>query len=226
MSENIRTLVFDLDGTLVDSNRDLVPALNKTTGLDGVPPMALADVGYVVGKGAFQMLKRAFDFHDMPLEHARHKELLAIFLKNYEDKVADHTVYFDGVLDAMDDLANQGWNFAICTNKYEHLARKLIDKIGGGERFKAITGGDTFSVKKPEPEHILETIRLAGGHRDHSVMVGDSINDIDAAKAAAIPVIAVDFGYTDIPVSELGPDIIISHFDELADAANELVRGR
>lgn len=216
------TIVFDLDGTLVDSNRDLVPALNRTTAHDGLPPISRADVGHVVGQGALMMIKRAFDFHSTPLSENRHKELLPIFLENYEAHIADETVYYEGVLKALDDLAERDWILAVCTNKYEHLARKLLDILGGTERFSAITGGDTFPLKKPDPSHIVETIKLAGGDPSNAVMVGDSINDIDAALAANIPVIAVNFGYSDVPVEQLNPTKIISHFDELVEEAVKL----
>jgi len=217
------TIVFDLDGTLVDSNRDLVPALNRTTAHDGLPPISREDVGHVVGQGALMMIKRAFDFHKTPLDPVRHKELLSVFLETYEAHIADETVYYDGVLKALDELAEQGWILAVCTNKYEKLARKLIGIIGGTERFSAITGGDTFDNKKPDPSHIIETIKLAGGNPARAVMVGDSINDINAAIAAQIPVVAVDFGYTDIPVKKLNPTVIISHFDQLVTEASKLV---
>jgi phosphoglycolate phosphatase len=216
------TIVFDLDGTLVDSNRDLVPALNRTTAHDGLPPISRADVGHVVGQGALMMIKRAFEFHNTPLDPERHKELLPIFLETYEAHIADETVYYDGVLNALDVLAKHGWILAVCTNKYEHLARKLLTKIGGIERFAAITGGDTFAKKKPDPSHIIETIKMAGGEPENAVMVGDSINDIDAAHAAKIPVIAVDFGYSDVPVEQLNPTKIISHFDSLVEEALKL----
>lgn len=220
------TIVFDLDGTLVDSNRDLVPALNRTTAHDGLPPISRADVGHVVGQGAMMMIKRAFEFHNIPLDSERHKELLPIFLETYEAHIADETVYYDGVLKALDELADRSWILAVCTNKYEHLARKLLKIIGGTERFAAITGGDTFPNKKPDPSHIIETIKLAGGDPINSVMVGDSINDINAAHAARIPVIAVDFGYSDVPVESLNPTAIISHFDQLVEEAIKLTKSK
>lgn len=222
MSTADRIVVFDLDGTLVDSNRDLVPALNQTVARDGVPPISRTDVGHVVGKGAREMIRRAHEFHGHALDPARHDELLDIFLAEYEARIAEETIYFDGVFPALDDLAGRGWAFAICTNKYEHLARKLISALGGGERFAAITGGDTFPVRKPDPRHIALTIELAGGRPEKSVMVGDSINDIAAARDLPMASVAVDFGYTDIPPQDLGADRLISHFSELPVAVEEL----
>lgn len=217
-----RIIVFDLDGTLVDSMRDLVPALNRTIALDDLPPIAFEDVGHFVGKGAMAMIGRAFEHYGKPVSMGRQKELLGVFLEEYEAHIADATVYFDGVTEALDILESEGWRFAICTNKFEHLARKLMAEIGGAERFAAITGGDTFELKKPDPAHIVETVKLAGGDPEKAIMVGDSNNDIDAATAAGIPSIAVNFGYSDRPVKELGASTIIFNFKELIGAVRSI----
>jgi len=217
-----RIIVFDLDGTLVDSMRDLVPALNRTIAHDGLSPIASGDISHFVGKGAMAMIGRAFEHYGKPLSKDRQKELLGIFLEEYEAHIADHTIYFDGAMKALDTLGAEGWRFAICTNKFEHLARKLMEQIGGAQRFAAITGGDTFEVKKPDPAHIVKTVELAGGDPKKAVMVGDTNNDIDAAIAAHIPSIAVTFGYSDRPVQELGASAMINHFDQLSDAVRTL----
>ncbi|MEM1038411.1 MAG: phosphoglycolate phosphatase [Pseudomonadota bacterium] len=217
-SSNARAVIFDLDGTLVDSNRDLVPTLNRVVAIDGVPPTSLEDVGHIVGQGAMAMIARAFALHGVPLEHARHKELLALYLNDYERHLANETVFFDGALEALDLLAADGWQLHVCTNKYEHLARKLLNALGESARFGTITGGDTFAVKKPDPGHLIETARLANVDPSRCIMIGDSINDIAAAQAANMPVVAVTFGYSDVPVQTLGPDAIISHFSDLPAA--------
>ncbi len=224
MSSDARLIIFDLDGTLVDSNRDLIPALNRATASQGLPPIAMEDVGHVVGQGALQMIVRAYEFHGQELEvgGSLHKQLFKLFLEYYEQNVADKTVFFDGVLDSLDDRQKAGWQLAVCTNKFEGLARKLLVELGAADRFPIITGGDTFSVKKPDPGHLFETAKLAGVAPERCIMVGDSINDIAAAKAAEMPVIADDFGYTDVPVDQLGPDRIISHFNELGTAVEDL----
>ncbi|MEP1207975.1 MAG: phosphoglycolate phosphatase [Rhizobiaceae bacterium] len=219
-----RLMLFDLDGTLVDSNRDLIPALNRATESEGVPPISMQDVGHVVGQGALKMIERAFAFNDHPLETGgeTHRRVFKLFLRHYEQNVADQTIFFPGTLAALDGLSAEGWQLAVCTNKYEKLARKLLVELGEAHRFPVITGGDTFDIKKPDPGHLVETARLAGFDAGNCIMVGDSINDIAAAKAAGIPVIAVDFGYTDVPVTELDPDRVISHFNELGAAVKDL----
>lgn len=226
MPASSRLLIFDLDGTLVDSNRDLIPALNAATAHVDLPPISRQDVGHVVGQGALKMIERAFSFHGREMDGGvggpLHKELLTLFLDHYDQHIADQTIFFPGVLQALDTLSAQGWKFTVCTNKYERLARKLLELMGEIDRFMVITGGDSFDFKKPDPRHLTETARLAGFQPRDCIMVGDSINDILPAQAADIPVIAVDFGYSDVPVAGLNPDRVISHFDELTAAAKAL----
>lgn len=217
------TLVLDLDGTLADTNRDLIPVLNRATKLYGLEPIAMSDVGHVVGHGAKAMIQKAFTFHNQVLSDDLLEEIFLIFLKDYEENICVDTVLFEGVTDALLSFENEGWNLAVCTNKLEHLALKLLKQLGIHEHFSAITGGDTFDMRKPDPLHITKTIELAGGRADAAIMVGDSITDINAAKSGNIPVVAVDFGYSDTPVEELSPDRVISHFRELKEAVDSLI---
>ena len=210
-----RLVIFDLDGTLVDSNRDLVPALNRTIASEGLAPLALGDVGHVVGKGALEMLRRAYRFQGRDVDETRVRALLPVFIEHYEAHIADETVFFPGALAALDTLAARGWRLAVCTNKFEHLARRLLDALGETHRFHAVTGGDTFSVRKPDPGHLIETALLAGVEPTRCVMVGDTDNDILAAQAAPMPVIGATFGYTETPVSHFSPTALFDHFDEL-----------
>ena len=215
-------IVLDLDGTLADTNRDLIPVLNRITATTGLPPIAMEDVGHVVGHGAKAMIERAYTFHGITPSRELIERLFADFLVDYEANIAAHTVLYDGVTQALDRFAANGWKLAICTNKLEHLARMLVEELGQSYRFAAITGGDTFDFRKPDPRHLIETVAMAGGSPAKAVMVGDSVTDIKTAQAAEIPVIAVDFGYSDIPVRDLAPDRVISHFDELWQAIADL----
>jgi phosphoglycolate phosphatase len=145
------------------------------------------------------------------------------FIAHYAAHIADHSKPFPGVNNALDKLAAQGCRFAVCTNKLEGLSRLLLDKLNLSTHFAAICGQDTFGVQKPNPEILRRTIWQAGGSLDAAVMIGDSANDIEAARAAFVPVIAVDFGYTDVPVAALAPDRVIGHFDGLASAVFDLL---
>jgi phosphoglycolate phosphatase len=218
----MNTVVLDLDGTLADTMRDLIPVLNRTTAKAGLPAISMTDVGHVVGHGAKAMIARAFAHNGAPLTPALHDRLFEDFLKDYEANVAANTVLFDGAADAIEVLAGQGNILAVCTNKVEFLARKLLAELGVAGCFTAITGGDTFPFRKPDARHLLETVRLAGGDPAMAIMVGDSETDIATARNAAIPVIAVDFGYCERPVCEHAPDRIISTFRQLPEAVSEL----
>lgn len=208
-------VVFDLDGTLIDTAPDLLDSLNhclEAAGLTGAEPQQLRRF---VGMGSRVMIERAFAAQRQDLTEARLDELQAVFLDHYGANMPGRSQPFPGVLAAIDRLNAAGYIAAICTNKYERFSTALIGSLGLAARFAAICGSDTFAFRKPDPRHLSETIRLAGGDPARAVMVGDSRTDIDTAKAAGIPVVAVDFGYTDRHVREFSPSRIISHFDEL-----------
>lgn len=220
------TIIFDLDGTLVDSVRDLLPALNYTIGKEGLDPISREQIGQVVGKGALKMVAQAYNLQGRNLDEPTQTRLLDVFLERYGSHTSDETVFFDGCLALLDRLQSEGWKLSVCTNKYAYLAEKLLVALNERDRFDALTGGDTFDFKKPDGRHISETVALAGGNIKHSVMVGDSISDIDGAKNAGIPVIAVDFGYTDVPVDQLNPDVVISHFNDFDTALANIAAAR
>lgn len=223
MPSNTRpTLVLDLDGTLADTNRDLVPVLNRVIGAEGLQPVAFADIGHIVGLGAKKMIERAYEFRGVPLGNAKLDQLFDAFLSDYEQNMAVNTVLYDGVEGALERFANAGWQLAICTNKQEAMARKLVAELGVADYFAAIAGGNTFPVRKPDPLHLTGTVEQAGGNVARAVMVGDSITDISAARAASIPVVAVDFGYSERPVRDYSPDHVISHYDQLWDAVGRI----
>lgn len=215
-------LVFDLDGTLVDTADDLVSTLNailEEEGLGGVTP---EQTRAMVGHGARVLIERALKAKGETRPTDEVDALLRRFIDHYAANIAVASRPFPGVEPALDRFAARGFALAVCTNKLEHLSLKLLDALGLSERFAAICGADTFAVRKPDRRMLIETIRRAEGDERRAVMIGDSATDIDTARAAGIPVVAVDFGYTPIPVTELSPDIVISHFDAL-DAAVEKV---
>jgi phosphoglycolate phosphatase len=216
-------LVFDLDGTLADTMRDLIPVLNRTTAREGLGEIPFADVGHVVGHGARAMIEKAFSYHGRELDPAVHDRLFDVFLEDYAANLSANTVLFDGANAALDHFAGSGWLLGVCTNKPEKLAVRLLDELGVLGRFAAVTGGDSYAYRKPDPRHLLGTIESAGGDPASAIMVGDSRTDIDTARNAGVPVVAVDFGYTDIPVRDLYPDRVISHFGELRQAVEGLI---
>lgn len=208
-------VVFDLDGTLVDTAPDLLDSLNHCLGHAGLQRAEPGELRRFVGMGGRVMIERAFASQRQALTPARLDELQAVFLAHYGGNMPGRSQPFPGVLAALDRFAAAGYVQAVCTNKYERLSTALIGALGLSDRFAAICGADTFAFRKPDPRHLLETIRAAGGDPARAIMVGDSRTDIDTAKAAGIPVVAVDFGYTDLHVREFSPSRIISHFDEL-----------
>ena len=209
-------IVFDLDGTLVETAPDLLDSLNHCLTISGLQPADNKALRSFVGQGGRVMIERAFAAQQKQIAGEALDALIEEFRSFYADNMPGHSSFYPGALQSMQNFADQGYLLAVCTNKFEGLARKLLTSLNEAERFAAICGGDTFAFNKPDPRHILETIAMAGGDRDRALMVGDSKADINAAKAAGIPVVAVDFGYTDLPVQHYEPSRVISHFDELS----------
>jgi phosphoglycolate phosphatase len=222
----VPTIIFDLDGTLVDTAPDLVETLNVILGREGLPAIAYDDARLLVGGGARRMIERGVTSEGKPRTAADLDRMFNDFIAYYADHVADRSRPFPGVVEALDTLAARGCRFAVCTNKLEWLSVRLLKALDLADRFVAICGQDTFAVQKPHPDALHGTLRRAGGTINRAVMVGDSETDIVTAQAAGMPVIAVDFGYTDVPVTQLGPDRIISHFNALPDSIADVLAAR
>ena len=218
------TIVYDLDGTLADTAEDLVATLNYLLGREGLAPLPVESAGSLLGAGARALITRGFAVSGKTLDPQRLEALFADYLEYYTVHIADRTRLYPGVDQALAVFARAGWRQAVCTNKIESSAKLLVAKLGIANRFAFICGQDTFGVGKPDPKPLLMTIAACGGARERAIVVGDSGADIKTARAAGLPVIAVDYGYTDVPVAKLGPDRVISHFDELAEACAALLR--
>jgi phosphoglycolate phosphatase len=216
------TVVFDLDGTLVDTAPDLINALNTVFTREHLPPLGYEQGRAMIGGGARRMIERALGLGGRPVLAGDLDRMFAAFVEHYSAHIADRSRPFPGLDAALDRLTHDGCRLAVCTNKLESLSRLLLDTLGLAARFAAICGQETFGVQKPDPDMLIRTIAAAGGQPGRSVMVGDSVTDIATARAAAVPVVAVDFGYTDRPVAELSPDRVISHFSELPAAIRAL----
>jgi phosphoglycolate phosphatase len=208
-------VVFDLDGTLVDTAPDLVASLNHAVTQVGIEPVTFSDLTHLVGHGARAMIERTFALRQKPLDEALLDRQLKEFVEFYHGSMPGDSRPYPGTVDALDRLSGAGFKLAVCTNKPEGLATRLLERLGLIDRFAAISGGDTFEIRKPNADHLLRTIANAGGTAERSVMVGDSLNDMLVARNASVPSIAVPFGYSDVPVESLDPTVVIRHFDEL-----------
>lgn len=215
-------LVFDLDGTLVETMGDLTASLNVTLVNAGYQPIEPERVRTMVGHGARALLQRGLEANDAVVDDDALTALYNALIDYYSRNIAVHSHPFPGVLAALEALRAAGWRAAVCTNKVESLARSLLEALDMAHLFEAIVGGDTFERSKPDAMPVLGAIERAGGDPARAVMIGDSRTDIDAARAAGIPVIAVTFGYTPVPVTELSPDVVISDFLDLPCAVESL----
>ncbi|MFN3350525.1 phosphoglycolate phosphatase [Pseudorhodoplanes sp.] len=219
-------VVFDLDGTLVDTAPDLIDNLNTILSTEGIPPLGYDIARPMIGGGVRPLLERAFAERGHYPGEAAMDVLFSRYLQGYADRIAARSRPYPGLEAALDSLAARGFAFAVCTNKYEHLSLRLLDALGLTSRFAAICGQDTFPTKKPDPDTLRMTILRAGGDAARAVMVGDSETDVRVARAAGVPVIGVDFGYTPIPMAELRPDRLIGHYEALPEAVLSLVPAR
>jgi phosphoglycolate phosphatase len=213
------TIVFDLDGTLVDTAPDLTHALNDVLTRRGHAPVTTDTIRACVGHGARVMIEEA-------LRRAGAQEdvdqMLVEFLVHYEENIANESRPFPGAVAALESLAARGATLAICTNKREHLSRKLLKALDLTGYFAGLAGRDTFPVSKPDPAHLIGTIKLAGGP-ETAVMVGDSDIDFMTARAAGVPIVMARFGYGPAPECALQPDAVFDHFDELESRLRTLI---
>ncbi len=219
------TLVFDLDGTLVDSLPDLVAATNHALADLSLPVLPVATLRKAVGFGARRMILDGLAQTGVTLPEPEIDRLLARFLAYYEPNITRETRPYEGAIAALEDFRAAGARLAVCTNKRLALAERLLEALAIRGLFDAVAGGDSFPVCKPHPEHIRGVIRMAGGDLGAAVMVGDTGIDIAAARAADVPVVACTFGYATEPVATLKPDAIISHYSELDAAVRALLAG-
>jgi phosphoglycolate phosphatase len=217
------TIVFDLDGTLIDTAPDLVDTLNLIFAREGLPQVPYDTARNLIGGGARGMIARGLETDGQQVLPGRLDRMFADFIAHYTDHIADRSRPFPGLLDALDRLEARGCRLAVCTNKLERLSLLLLRALKLENRFAAICGQDTFGIQKPDPEVLRRTIASAGGDPRCAVMVGDSETDVRTARAASIPVVAVDFGYSEKPVVEYGPDRLISHYSELSDAVAAII---
>lgn len=205
---------FDLDGTLLDTSRDLGAAVNHALELIGRKPVPHAAVSGLIGGGARLMLERALHLTG-GVGGTDQDALFGELLAYYDANIAVHTALYPGGAAMLDALAAAGVKLAVVTNKREPMARKLFGELGLTERFTSIIGAGRFPLK-PAPDALHAMVAECGGGR--AAFVGDTTFDIGAARAAGLPCVAVSFGFVDAPPHELGADAVIDHFDELVPA--------
>jgi phosphoglycolate phosphatase len=210
----LEALIFDLDGTLVDTAPDLHAATNHVLGLIGRNPISMAELRAFVGHGAMNLIERGVAATGAPVDQNTLKKLHGQFLDYYGDNVADHSVVFDGLLAVLDKAQARGLKMGVCTNKVEHLSHKLLTELNMMQKFGSLIGGNTLPVMKPDPAPLIEAATRLGVNPKNIMMVGDSETDIRTAQNAGVPVLAVTFGYTSQHVSAFDPTHMIDHYDE------------
>jgi len=220
---NGATIVFDLDGTLIDTAPDLIAATNHALSDLGLPARADTSLRPWISFGARRMVEEALREAGAPKDANEVDRLLGLFLEHYEHNIAQLSRPFPGAMEAVDVLKGSGARLAICTNKREILSLKLLGELGIASQFDAILGRDTLPICKPHPGHLTAAIARAGGSDAKAVMIGDSGVDVETARAARIPVIGVTFGYTDVPIAELSPDVVLSDYANLIGALRGLL---
>jgi len=209
------TIVFDLDGTLVDTAPDLLNATNHALEAVCVAPVGLEGVRASISGGARRMIERALEISGVELSQTKVDALLEIFLEHYVAHIAVESRPYPGVVALLARLREIGSRLAVCTNKLERPSRRLLHELALLDFFHAVVGRDTLPICKPDPAHLVGSVILADGNPNRSLMIGDSETDVATAKAAGVPIIAVSFGYSLRPIAELEPDAVIDSYGEL-----------
>ena len=217
----LRGLIFDLDGTLVDSAPDIRQALNATLAGQGRRHLTLDEVKSFVGDGMLTSLQRAFAATGAGLSNDESYRQFQNFISFYREQPAEMAQIYPQVRETLDGFLQDGVKLGLCTNKQETSTHRLLDELDLARYFTFVAGGDTFPVHKPHPDHVRGVIERLRVPAESCVMIGDSVNDVRAAQGAGIPCLVVTHGYG-IDVAELGADGLIGGFGELRTAVQEL----
>lgn len=213
-----RTIVFDLDGTLVETASDLHRVVAMIMVEESLEPPSLALVRDMIGDGARTLVARAFAAAGRELASDELDAIYARFLERYTAEPCRDSAVYEGVVEALRALAAEGVKLGVCTNKPQRASELIVEQLGLAELVPVVVGGDAVANRKPHPDHIRETVRRLGGDVADAVMVGDSRNDLVAARAAGMPCILVSFGYSAEPVATLGAEAVVDRFDQLGPA--------
>ncbi|MBR0650955.1 HAD-IA family hydrolase [Roseomonas terrae] len=196
-----RIAVFDLDGTLVDSAADIHVSLDRAMAGLGLPGFSRAEVVAMIGDGVRALMTKALAARGRPLDEA----VLARFVDDYTAQATVLTRPFEGIPEVLDALAAQGWRLAVCTNKPAEATRVLLNELGLTDRFVTLGCGDSFPVRKPDPQHLLATLAAAASSAAGAVMIGDHRNDVQAASGAGVPCIFAGWGYGPVAMADGAP---------------------
>lgn len=216
------TVVFDLDGTLVDTAPDLLGALNHVLTDAHLQPVDLATVATLIGNGARAMMERGFGIQGVTLPAAEMDAAFDRFIDYYIANIATSSRPFDGCVEALDRLRDQGASLAVCTNKRQDLSERLLGELGLTDRFAAILGADRATNRKPHADHVFEAVAAAGGSTARALFVGDSRTDERAARNSGLPFVFVTFGYEAEAVENIASDAVIGHYSQLVPALSVL----
>ncbi|MDE2181479.1 MAG: HAD-IA family hydrolase [Alphaproteobacteria bacterium] len=217
-------LVFDLDGTLVDTAPDLLAALNTALEAEGRPPVDPGDLRRLVGRGARVLISEAFKMVVGPANPDAQARMLACFLAYYEEHVADRSRPFPGVVETLTALNAQGVRLGVLTNKPHEMSIRLLEALGLSPLFRAIYGQGRKTYLKPDPRLFADVVHDLGGPGRGAVMIGDSITDVETARGAGAPVILVSYGYTPEPAHSLGADAVVDAFGDIPAAVAKLLQ--
>lgn len=220
----MRTVVFDLDGTLADTSGDLIAAANVCFRAMGVSDQLepQADAGTAL-RGGRAMLRLGLERLGNGVDEAEIDRYYPVLLDSYEGAIDTHTTLYPGAMAAVEALRSDGYAVAICTNKPEYLARILMARLGMLDAFGSLVGADTLPMRKPDPETLFETVRRAGGDTARCLLVGDTMTDRETSRAAGVPSVLVTFGPNGGDVVDLAPEATIDHYDQLTDVVRRLI---
>lgn len=217
-----KTLIIDLDGTLVHTAPDIARVLNLLLAEAGLPPTDADEVEDMVGGGLAALMQRAFARRGDPEAADRCQDRAQAFLRLALESPAPDSVVYEGVVEVLEQLRAQGYRLAVCTNKTETLAAAVLEQVGLRERLHGLVGGSPERPKKPDPEPVYEAIRRAEGARDSVCFIGDSETDLKSARAAGMPCILVSYGYHHGKLPELDADVVVDRFADIPAALAEL----
>ncbi len=218
----MHALVFDLDGTLVETAPDLWAALNHVLAAEGRPEVPFAEVRYMIGDGARAMIAQGLAASGSEPSADEIERSLPLFLEHYGDHIADRSHAYEGVVDTLSLLAAAGHPMGVCTNKPIALTERLFEALDLARFFDVVLGGDSLPVRKPDPAHLLAVVEGLRAEAERSVMIGDSRNDILGGRAAGLTTVAVSYGYSEVPAAELGASHVIERFSDLPEMLSGL----